>query len=305
MTVRDIQIAQQEQSAQQEPVRVFVPAVLVYVNSPDNDAKVNGKPDYVWASEFAQPQSNFQILNKATAPIVGLQVKIGYPEKPPFERQVIGVWDDMPIISGYNEDDYGALGSHPHGQAHQIPSETDPGPDPVLIYQPALQMLKTTGNGTNLTVTVQALPSYRYQDTHKTWPGSLVDLTSYVPGTAGTVLYVLIYLDAAASVLKMLAGTAVTDNGVIPIPKPVLPGNGIASAYVKLSNGQTAVTTATHVVDAREFLEPKMDGTDIGGATEYGQLLYSQNGSTFTPSIPLVNRFGELMTNSDGKILVV
>lgn len=305
MTVRDIQIAQAESQAKQEPVRVFTPAVLVYVNSPDLDAKVNGKAGYVWASEFNQPQSNFQILNKATPPTVGLQVKIGYPEKPPFERQVIGIWDELPLVPGYDEDDAGALNSHPHRQSHQYPSETNPGTDPVLIYQPALQMLKTTGDGATLTVTVQALPSYRYHDTHKSFPGATLDLTSYVPGTANTVLYVLVYLDAKASVLKALAGTAVTDNGIIPIPKPILPGNGIASAYVKLSNGQSSITTATHVVDAREFLEPKQDGTDIGGATEVGQILYSQDGATFTPSIPLVNDFGEIMTNNDGKILVV
>lgn len=305
MTVRDIQIAQEESQAKQEPVRTFTPAVLVYVNSPDLDAKVAGKPSYVWASEFNQPQSNFQILNRAVPPTVGLRVKIGYPEKPPFERQVIGKWDQDPFYSGFDEDDDGALNSHPHHQAHQYPSETNPGADPVLIYQPALQLLKTTGDGATLTVTVQALPSYRYHDTHKSFPGAAFDLTSYVPGVANTVLYVLVYLDAQASVLKALAGTAVTDNGIIPIPKPVLPGKGIASAYVKLSNGQSTITTATHVVDAREFLEPKQDGTDIGGATEVGQFLYSQDGSTFTPSIPLVNDFGEVMTNNDGKILVV
>jgi hypothetical protein len=304
MTIRDIQLAQQEKERGLEPVRDFTPAVLLYVDSTDLDAKAEGFPDFCWASEFNQPESAFKILNRATPPVVGLPVKIGYPEKPPFERQVLGVWDGIETLSGYTASDGGSLNTQPHAQSHQFPTESTAGTDPVLIYQPAVQMLKATGNATDLTVSVAALPSYRYLDTHKTFNGSTIDLTSSVPGVASTVRYVLVYLDATTNVLSIVNGTAVPDVPSITIPKPALPENGISSAYVELANGQTSITTATHVVDAREFLHTR-DVNILSSATAAGQILISNDGITLELGIPVVDGNGDIVTDINGHIVVV
>lgn len=303
MTIRDIQIAQKEREERLEPNRDFVLGVLIFVDSVDLDAKVNGRPDYVWVSEFNQPQSSFAVLNRAVPPLVGLQVKIGWPEKPPFERQILGVWDGIADLSGYTEDDGGVFNSSPHAQSHQYPSESSPGTDPVLIYQPALQMLKTTGDGATLIVDVAELPSFRYQNDVRAFAGATLDLTASVPSTSGFIRYTLVYLDGITNTLQYVDGTAVPEAGPMPIPKPALPTGGIASAYVKLSNGQSAVTTSSHVEDTREFLEPRGNNT-LDGATEVGQVMYSVDGIVFSVQLPLTNGYG-WMVNDDGILLVV
>lgn len=303
-TLRDVVVAQQKQQATREPVREFFPAVLIFVDSTDGDAKALGFPDFVWASAFNQPESHFKVLNRATPPTVGLQVKIGFPEKPPFQRQVLGVYDEIHTTTNYDEDAGGALNSQPHHQSHQYPSEASPGTDPVLIFQPAVQMLKTTGNNTDLTITIEALPSYRYQDTFKAFNGTTVDLTASVPGVAGTVRNVLIYLDATTNVIQTVDGTAVP-VAAITVPQPVLPDLGISSALVQLTNGQTAITTATHVTDTREFLDPRAQDSPLT-ATAAGQILISNDGVTLELGIPLVDPNGDIYTDSTtGHIVVI
>lgn len=300
--IRDIQIAQAKRDEQLEPSRDFTLGVLVFVDSADLDAKVANRTDYVWVSEFNQPESTFQVLNRAVPALVGLQVKIGWPEKPPFERQILGVWDNIDNTTGYDEDDGGVFNSHPHGQSHQFPSESNPGTDPVLIYQPALQILKTTGNGSDLTVSVTELPSFRYIDDLKSFSGTTLDLTSSVPSTASSVRFVLVYLDAITNILKTVDGTEVPDLSTITVPEPVLPDAGIASAYVKLVTGQTSITTDTHVTDAREFLEPRESALE--SANQIGEILFSIDGVSFTAQLPLTNGNGWLV-NDDGTLLVV
>lgn len=303
LTVRDIQLIQAARDERLEPVREFSIGVLIYVDSPDLDAKAAGRTDYVWASEFNQPESSFRVLNRAVPPVVGLPVKIGYPEKPPFEKQVLGVWGGIDDLSGYTGEEGGALNTQPHAQSHRYPSETSIGTDPVLIYQPALQPLKLTGNGTSLVVTIAALKSYRYQSVHKAFNGTTFDLTASVPAIASKKRYVLVYLDAATNVIKSADGSLVQDLAPITAPKPALPENGIASAYVLLSTGQTSVTTATHVVDAREFLEPRIDNA-LTSATAVGQILISNDGITFEPGIPVVDASGDILTDANGHIIV-
>jgi len=300
-TIRDVQIARQEQEARLEPVREFTIAILIFVDSPDLDAKAAGFDDHVWASELNQPESAFRILNRKVAPVVGTPVKIGYPEKPPFERQVLGVYDNIHTWTGYDPNDGGALNSNPHAQAHQFPSEADPGVDRVLIYQPALQPLKTTGDATTLTILVQALNSYRYNDTHKSFGGTTLDLTSSVPSVANTVRNVLVYLDAVTNTILAVDGTAVP-VGAFTIPKPALPENGIASAYVQLTNAQTSITTASHVTDAREFLEPRILDILLT-PTAAGQIIISHDGLTFEKGVPYVDANGDIITDINGHIV--
>jgi hypothetical protein len=99
-SVRILTIAEDELAQEVEPTREFVLAVL---KSVDDSVSVPNRPNYVWAADWNQPQSIYMILNKRVPPVEGLQVKIGYPEKPPFIRQVLGTWDDLTELSDYTE----------------------------------------------------------------------------------------------------------------------------------------------------------------------------------------------------------
>lgn len=304
MTIREIQIAQDARERKLEPVRDFTPAVLIFVDSSALDAKVEGYPDLVWAKEYNQPESAFRILNRATSPTVGLQVKIGWPEKPPFQRQVIGLWDEIQNLTSYDPGDGGSLSSHPHAQSHQLPTPSTPGTDPVLIFQPAIQLLKTTGDAATLTITIQGLPSYRLGNILKEFNGTTVDLTASVPGV-GLKRKVLVYLDAATNTIVTVDGTTVPDVVAIPSPEPALPDDGIASAYVELANGQTTIVTATNVTDAREFLEPRASIASLLTATAPGQILISNDGVTLELGVPIVDANGDIITDLNGFIMVV
>ena len=188
-----------------------------------------------------------------------------------------------------------------HGANHQMPSESAPGPDPTLVFQPAIQMLKTTGDGASLIISVQPL-IYGNSTAYRYFPGEYVNLTSYVPSTASRVLKVLVYLDKATNTIGILPGAEAVDNGVAPIQLPLVPSGSHGSAYVKLANGQTAISTATHITDIRRFLSESEDSAP-GQATEIGDILISFDGLTFQPAIPLVNAHGEILTNDTGIVV--
>lgn len=251
--IRDIQIIQRRREENLRPEE-GIPGVIRAVGG---SATVAGRTNYIWVSLFNQPQSLIQVLNlTGVSPVDGNLVVVGKPHQAGL-FQVLRIWDG---VSDYttSSDVVGALSIPAHHQSHQFPSEANPGPDVVYVFNPALMALKTVGNGVSLTVTVYGLPSYRYGATYKTYAGNTLDLTSSRPGTAGQVRFTLVYLDGSDNTLKIVDGTAVVDSPPVPVPKPALPENGIASAYVRLTNGQTAITTATHVVDAREFLAPRV-----------------------------------------------
>ena len=256
--IRDIQVIKTAQSRTVEPTRQFEPGVLVFVDStnPDKTAMVNGRPEYVWFKTFNQPQAVGIILNRAVPAIAGQTVKIGYPEKPPFERQVLGLYDFTQIQDG-DQTGGGSLITAPHAQSHQWPTPSTPGTDPVKIYQPALYPFKTEADGTSLNVLVNPLPAYRYQGYIRSYPGGAIDMTPYVPSTAGMHRYVLVYLDVATMFIQLVLGT----EGVTAVfpPEPQLPTGGIASAFVLLANGQTTISTETDITDKRAFISAFTD----------------------------------------------
>lgn len=264
--IRDIQVIKAAQARTVEPTRLFEPGVLVFVDStdPNKTAMVNGRPEYVWYKTFNQPQAVGIILNRAVPAISGQTVKIGYPEKPPFERQVLGLYDlsqvqDSDLTGG------GSLITAPHAQSHQWPTPSTPGTDPVKIYQPAILPFKTEADGTSLTVLVNPLPAYRYQEYIRSYPGGAIDMTPYVPSTAGMHRYVLIYLDVATMFIQLVLGT----EGVTAVfpPEPKLPVGGIASSFVLLENGQTTISTADDITDKRAFLSAYTDEQGVTGFT--------------------------------------
>jgi hypothetical protein len=305
MSSRQLVKARRIQKAQQaklEPVRHFSLGVLVGETDTSPTADVAGRPEYVWCSEFGQPQSKFSILNRAVPAVVGLPVKIGYPEKPPFERQVLGVWGQIGTLPGYNDDEGAPFDLPAHRITHQWPSEANKGTDAVKIWSPALMMLKTEATtGMNIMLRPHV---YWHEGVADTFPGAVADLTGYIPG-AGEVRYVLVYLDVEFNAIGIEEGTAVTDDGVTPIPLPTLPDNARPSAFVKMYDGQTAVSQTSDVFDTRDWLGLGDGGTSGGPyeATEIGQMLVSVDGSTFEPRLPLTTNEGYVLTNNEGYIL--
>ena len=300
MSIRDIEIVQQERDNELLP-QESTPAVIVAVSG---SVFVTGRTGYIWVSEFNQPESLIQALNRAPGvqPIEGNMVELGKPNQTGV-RQVLRIYDS---ISDFvtDDDDLGALSVPAHRTAHQYPTEATKGADAVLLYQPGLQLLKCTGDGATLVVSVTGLPSYRYNDTRKSFGGNTLDLTASVPGVANTVRVTLVYLNGQTNSLAIVDGTAVPDTGAVPIPEPALPEAGIASCYVRLANAQSTITTTTDITDAREFLEPRVSDT-LQEATAVGQILISNDGVVFEPGIPLVDGNGDILTDGNGHIITV
>lgn len=222
------------------------------VISVGGSVEVEFKPDYVWILHEGSDHGPTQARKGGVQVADGMPVHVAKDPRNPDEWQIIDIY-------------YGGLSPGTvvqvvryqvgtHAPNHQYPSEANIGSDPVLVYHPALQPLKTTGDAATLTVTVQP-HTYMYGARPKFFLGTTVDLTSSVPG-AGLIRRVLIYLDEQTNTLLTVEGATVIDNGVLPVPYPDLPERGRASAYVSLSNGQAAVTTATHVVQVTDYLRP-------------------------------------------------
>lgn len=191
----------------------------------------------------------------------------------------------------------------PHGANHQMPSdiEGEVGPDPTLVFQPAIQPLKTTGDGSSLVITIQPC-IYNIDGARKVFSGAHVDVSDHVPDTVGRARRVLAYLDVTTNLPEILPGPEAINNGAIPIPYPKVPRGVIASSYVKLAYGQTAVVTGTHVDDARSFYGAFANYSSPFSPTEDGQILISQDGA-FVPGVPMTDLYGDIMTNADGTIL--
>jgi len=221
---------------------------------------ISFKPGYVWVHEWGMEYSPAQAFKGGITVKEGDWVKMARNPKDPHLWQIIDYW-----AGGLDTADYAQVIRHlvgEHGLNHQYPSEADPGADKVLVYQPALQPLKTTGNGTNLTITTQAC-IYLLGGVHKVFNGSQMDLTSHVPA-AGLTRRVLIYLNEATKVLTALDGATVPTGGALPIPYPSCPIGGRPSAFVTLANGQTTITTVDDIEDARDFLKGVDSGSSAG-----------------------------------------
>jgi len=237
-----------EQNRRFEPRREFVPAFL---RSVSGSVAVPGRPGYVWAQEAGDDGSVFQVLNLATANVDGLAVIIGRSLTPPFRRGVVGVdTSSLADLPDYTGEPY----LTEHAASHQYP-EGNPGSDPVLVYQPALQPLKCTPYS-GWTVAVQGL-IYRVAGRVVRFSGGQVDLSSYVPAS-GQKRAALVYLDAETNALQVTAGVAVTDVPSVSAPSPDVPVLAIAAAYVVLTGGAAGVSAAD-VIDARSLLPVRDD----------------------------------------------
>ena len=279
---------------EREPKRERIPGIITAINGSVNP---DHRPNWVHVRLNMFPDTTvYSAFNDATLHIEGLWVWL---EAAPDEK--IGLRVTGEYFGAVSPDEVvtaGRLNVPNHGANHQIPTETDVGPDPTLIFQPAIQMLKTTGDGETLIVTVQPATYSVGASTHS-FPGARVNLTSHVPSVAGRVRYALLFLATGPGLITVVNGQEAPNNGVSPIELPTRPATGINSAYVRLEFGQTAVLTSSDVIDARSFFG------EVGGGlptpTRAGEILIS-DGLSFKVALPVVDAYGLIMTNADGTI---
>lgn len=271
----------------------------------------SARPGHLWVVLWGEDGSPTQVFNPGFTLAEGDWVKIGLDPKGPFRWTILKYW-----AGDVDPEFLGRIARHEiglHGWNHQWPTEAAPGPDVVRIYQPALSLLKTEGNGTDLTISVQGL-EYNTGGLQRSFLGGQADLTSSVPSTASHIRAVLVYIDTNTNTIQTIDGTSVLDNGAIEIPRPPVPGEGRISSYVFLITGQTAVVTATDVDDARDFLA---GGTAASGGgdtlpvpAEDSMVLMSEFIGGQTPddlewiaAMPVISEDGTWMVGFDDKLV--
>ena len=241
----------QNERGRSEPVYDDRAGTIVSVNGSTSVPNLDG---YLWVQEFntngspAAALNDAGVVDTAGTPVI-VRIVSDKPLQP--EMRIIGLYTDA-VAPGtsVNIDRYGvAL----HRENHQWPSEASPGIDPVRVYEPAWMPLKTIYDGSSLVIDVNPL-SYSINGGHKYFAGQRVNLTSYVPSTSGRAVRVLVYLNATTNQIAVATSAEVTAALLEP-PYVDLPENGVGSAYIKLTNGQT-VSNATHYDTARNLMSP-------------------------------------------------
>jgi hypothetical protein len=286
--IRDIQIAQEERLSYLEPAYNAIPAKIIAVNG---SIFVNNRPNFVWVSEFAQPESRVPAILGSVAPVENLPVLVAPDPKHNMQRKIIGVY-----TGGLLENETEPIGNFElplHAHNHQMPSESNIGIDPVKVYQPAIQPFKTT-RYSGFIVEVQ---SYIYNRGGIPFllPRQLLDISSYAPAV-GDAVNILIYLDLLSGYLSVVVGVAVPDSPAIPTPLPAIPSKSVPSAFIRLT-----ATTLDDIRDARDLL----GGSSSFTATDIGQVLISVDGISFEQAMPLTNDDGGWMVNDQGLLLVI
>lgn len=267
---------------------------LAIIVSVHGSIYVDNRPSLVWISESNQPESRHIAFAGNITPVEDLPVWVQKSPKPPHALEIIDVY-----TSGMDYSNEIAPFQVPiHGVNHQYPSELNPGIDLVLTYQPAIQPLKTTGNGADLTVYTEPC-IYVFGGVRYVFGGYFSDMTSYLPA-AGNIVRVLIYLDPSTNALGYLSGSEVAIGN--PVPYPDVPTNTAPSAYILLEDGQTEIETSSSVEDTRDLFSA--GGGGASAAEQIGQILYSTDGVVFTPELPVVNDEGIMLT-TEGYILVL
>lgn len=248
ITVRDLK--EREKREQRRSFEAFHDDIPAVIKSIDGTTRPPGQQGMTWVAILNQPESRILVHNASTMDVAETPVWVGPEVKPPYRLEIKGLY--FGGLSQESVSNAAALQVGNHAQIHQFPSESNPGPDPVLIFQPALQPLKITGNGSTLIVTVQP-HVYVNNGRPVNFAGANVDLTTSVPSVASTQRKTLLYLDEITNTIITLDGGTVPTGGA-QVPSYVdLPVDARMCGYVTLSNGQTAVTTATHVEDFRDY----------------------------------------------------
>lgn len=195
---------------------------------------VAGKPGWAWVRYNEKQDRASQVANMVMpgAP-QGLPVMIGKKYPTDNYYQILGVNQEL-YYEHASPTSYLYYLLPKHGETHQYES-SDPAwislgnllPGSVAATSPA-----------SMFVTGYTL-IYEYAGTARTFGGGVINLTSTIPGVAGTHRYVLITIDPDTNLLDWTMGD--------PSPLPVVPGipaiplAHIPLAVVMVTNGDTSL----------------------------------------------------------------
>lgn len=284
-SLRDIQLKRDQTLSGKEDARSIFVAKLVSVNG---SVSPNNRPNYVYFQEYGSDDTPLGVAwNVSVKPLDQLPVLIGSNPNNNFRLEVISIYigDLTPDLSI----DVGSYSTPPHHTSHEFQTETEYGSDVVRVFPPAIQVLKTSYSG--LTVTVQPY-IYSYLQVRYAFAGGTFNLT---PSAASKHRYTLIYLDVGSNTIQALDGTEISTGSAVSPPLPSMPDRAIASAYLLVDD-----TEITENLDARDFLnKSKMPIPD-----EDGDILIGVGG-VYQSGKPLVDRLGEILTDSNGVIITV
>lgn len=298
---RDIRSARKNQLALLEDVRKIYPAIIDSESGSTTYTALG--ENFTWVSLFRRRDvPPIPAWNPTSLTEKGTPVFVARNPKGPYRWEIIGI--DSSYESDTSSSPTSQFNLPNHAPNHQIPTEATIGPDPVYTFQAALMMFKTNGDGISLTVRTEAY-TYVKSSTRRYFTGKLTDLTSYVPG-AGLIRKVLLYLDRDANLLYTVSGTAVTDDGITPIPEPIPPAgvDAKSSALVVLANGQTTITTATDILDCRDTLGGSDTTYLLPEPTEQGQVLMVDEALNWIAASPLTDDDGGWMTDDSGMLMI-
>ena len=258
----------------------------------------------VWARYTLDGAGAFAIFNKFVTPVIDLPVIIGEKDEDPNLEQVLGVdYNSLPIDNNkYN------LPSH--APNHQLL-----GSDPLFIdsrqfvsslvspTSPSSMRLKFSGG-------VYQINGKWYASNSRTLPTLELLLPS-----AGTNRFVIVGIDPVSDTVFYYPGDEFTlfpgpggglvQNEIDNLPE--IPPGVIPLAMVFLESTTSVVTWGEGVgnlFDYRQHIGADA-GTELPArAGRVGEILYSIDGSSFAPALPIVNSDGLIVTNSDGLIVV-
>jgi hypothetical protein len=251
-----------------EKQKRVIKAVTVEVNG---SVDVSGREAFIWCQEYGDESSIFQALNLRVQRTAGLPVIVGWSIRPPYQREILELDRDATEFTNFTSDEPFLVN---HRVSHQYPSEDNKGADAVLIYQPAIQPLKTTVSS-GLIVTVNAIVYENNSGIVKYYSGENVDLTSYVPTTSNKKVKVLLYLNPVNNSFNVKSGVEVSLGATANLP--LTPHEAIVSSYTELTYGQTTITDIT---DIRTLISPRSNGfTSNGNFGSYKPLISNTTGT--------------------------
>lgn len=301
---RDLELTRKKKLSSFEESRDVRPAVIVKEGGSTTYDTLG--QNWTWISYSNQLTLNRSpVWNPTTLKEEGTAVLVARQPKPPYRWEIIGANNAYEPPS--SNVPMSQFNTGPHAGSHQIFDESSPGPDPLYVSMMMMLMLKTVGNGVDLTITIYPY-DYNFAGTTRYFAGANIDLTSSVP-SAGLIRKVLIYLDRITGLPLTVDGTTVTDDGITPIPLPLPPhADTTKSAWVTLANGQTIITTADDVDDARDPLDVGSSDTAVPTPTGPGQVFMSDDLSNPFWAIPVIahpDDGGGWMTDQDGNLIVI
>lgn len=219
-------------------------------------------PGYVWVRIQVGDEGGLtarQVRNRVLPPVYGLPVILRYGVDKNLE-----VAEEDPTIAIDFMAGRGTTGSH--AWTHQVF-----GPDPIWVQ--AFQFMPLLAHPTYPSSTDIAIEHYSF-DTPSgpdLYPGETLDLSSYIPASAGQQRAIVVGMDTASLAAVVEAADAITSNTTPGYGMPFAPSDlvtittdpgVIRIAGIRLYYGQTAIIWTDWIEDLRPFAGNSNQATD-------------------------------------------